>query len=335
MSILSANTLFHFTDKLQWLINILDKGFIPRCSTEFDEGNSIFGDNKHGLNVPMVCFNDIPISQLRNHIDLYGRYGIGLEKDWGIQAGVSPVFYLNKESEFVNDYLHIAGGLHNISTVLNSHAQNNQLRSVIYGLTQLQGEHSSLDLHQIDGDLFDLVIAFSALNKYYKPYKGTYRRGDKVFYDYCYYDEREWRYIPTFKNSEDQTVPEYLYEYYLMQISKRDDPGTVETLKKSLERSIKEGIPEEKIRNYSPSSMIASEEMRVKYNDALARSPRYHLVFALNRVKYIILESDTEIGLLIKALRSLQDTQPERFTDEAINLISTKIITCKQIKEDF
>jgi len=48
--------------------------------------------------IPMVCFCDIPLSQLVSHIDTYGKYGLGMSKEWGIKKGLNPVIYFNKNS---------------------------------------------------------------------------------------------------------------------------------------------------------------------------------------------------------------------------------------------
>jgi hypothetical protein len=82
---ISSNTLFHFTDKRENLINILENEFRPHFCLEN------FNFFAHDMNyregfeiaIPMVCFCDIPLSQARIHMKHYGEYGIGLSKEWG------------------------------------------------------------------------------------------------------------------------------------------------------------------------------------------------------------------------------------------------------------
>ena len=89
---LSANTLFHFTSSLDILISILTRDFIPRYSLENYNVLMPKINNRKGLEVgiPMVSFCDIPLSKVSQHIDIYGRYGIGLEKNWGLRKWNIP-----------------------------------------------------------------------------------------------------------------------------------------------------------------------------------------------------------------------------------------------------
>ena len=75
---ISANTLFHFTKKLDTLRNILMSKFYPRLCLE-----SCFLDstNKKWA-IPMVCFCDIPLSNIDQHTQKYGNYAIGIKKSW-------------------------------------------------------------------------------------------------------------------------------------------------------------------------------------------------------------------------------------------------------------
>lgn len=73
MSTLSANTLFHFTRTRETLINILKTRFYPRLSLEENFFFSKMGDK---IAYPMVCFCDIPLSQIKNHTNSYGKYAI-------------------------------------------------------------------------------------------------------------------------------------------------------------------------------------------------------------------------------------------------------------------
>lgn len=88
----SSKSLFHFTSKMEFLVSILKDGFWPRYCMEYCWGNK-------NLAIPMVCFCDIPISQIRNHINNYGKYGIGVSKKWAIDKELTPLLYFSYKNK--------------------------------------------------------------------------------------------------------------------------------------------------------------------------------------------------------------------------------------------
>jgi len=87
--VISSKALFHFTQDFETLTKILkDMSFWPRYCEEYGW--------KSRIAVPMTCFCDIPLSQIKNHINHYGCYGIGLSKEFAINKGVTPIFYVTK-----------------------------------------------------------------------------------------------------------------------------------------------------------------------------------------------------------------------------------------------
>lgn len=42
---------------------------------------------------PMVCFCDIPLSQIKNHTNSYGKYAIGLKKEWAQKWHISDTIH--------------------------------------------------------------------------------------------------------------------------------------------------------------------------------------------------------------------------------------------------
>lgn len=95
MSLLSANTLFHFTN-LENLLSILKNGFHPRYH---EEDMSLFRKFNQNIAIPMVCFCDIPLSLTKKHIKRYGGYGIGLTKKWAKENKIGPVMYCVQKSQ--------------------------------------------------------------------------------------------------------------------------------------------------------------------------------------------------------------------------------------------
>ena len=78
---ISANTLFHFTKTIDNIRNILTDTFSPRYCLEH---LAFMASENIDLAIPMVCFCDIPLSQIIDHVDTYGEYAIGLNKDWAM-----------------------------------------------------------------------------------------------------------------------------------------------------------------------------------------------------------------------------------------------------------
>jgi len=155
---ISANALFHFTGKKTNLSGILKDGcFIPRfCLEDFrflNTNNDLYCDE---FAFPMVCFCDLPLSKIGDHIKFYGGYGIGLKKSWGIRKGITPITYLTEKS------------------YLTKHLKTN-IKKLMMGEKRKD---------------------FPAeLIKYTKPVEGkTLRKGN--YEKKNFYDEREWRYIP-------------------------------------------------------------------------------------------------------------------------------------------
>lgn len=154
----SSNTMFHFTNSIENIESILKDDFIPRCSLE-----TIFtGSDKLEFAYPMVCFCDIPLSQVTKHIDFYGHYGIGLSKSWGIANGLNPVLYVESGSD-------LAIGINDVFDYLTN---------------------TKLEIDEI------VELSFTQILKHIKSYTGNFVRNNEVFEDYIFYDEREWRYLP-------------------------------------------------------------------------------------------------------------------------------------------
>jgi hypothetical protein len=100
---ISSNVLFHFTKSLDNIVDILTSGFYPHYCPEYLLGPTYTADaltdNPPSHAASMVCFCDLPLSLIKSHLNEYGQFGIGLKKQWGINHGVSPVFYIHDQSQ--------------------------------------------------------------------------------------------------------------------------------------------------------------------------------------------------------------------------------------------
>ncbi|WP_115373813.1 abortive infection system antitoxin AbiGi family protein [Adhaeribacter pallidiroseus] len=103
---LSANTLFHFTSNIDYLIGILVNGFLPRYSLEdftfaYPESRNPGIKHPFKIGVPMTCFCDIRLTQTKNHSATYGKFVIGMQKEWGIKNRITPVTYFHPYSKIL------------------------------------------------------------------------------------------------------------------------------------------------------------------------------------------------------------------------------------------
>ncbi len=90
-----SSTLFHFTKSEEILFDILLNGFWPRYCLEdvqWQQGGTGF------VAFPMVCFCDIPLARISEHVNFYGSYGLGLSREWAERNNLNPVLYISTGS---------------------------------------------------------------------------------------------------------------------------------------------------------------------------------------------------------------------------------------------
>jgi Putative abortive phage resistance protein AbiGi, antitoxin len=165
----SSNVLFHFTKSMDVLKSILKQGFAPRYCPEYSLDpldRTAAAQGRPPIRVaPMVCFCDLPLSLIRTHLKNYGRFGIGLAKEWGIKNGLTPVIYTHTKA---------------------------QTRQPIVRLTA----KAAKDIDETAANDLKFLAAFT------KPFRGAAWRSGKVKRNVRFYDEREWRYVPLMRGGE-------------------------------------------------------------------------------------------------------------------------------------
>lgn len=262
---LSSNTLFHFTNSAENLINILASGFSPRfCLEQFGANHLMSGKSTNTKEedweeaIPITCFCDLPISHISSHLEFYGSYGIGLSKNWGIKNGLTPLTYIHENSCQLG-YLSKLGRI----------AWDADKSKNIY-------------------DKENARLLFIELSGFFKPYEGEMWRINK-YVTKRFYDEREWRYIPFLLPKE---PGEFKEDYRL---SKNEFLNEIKRAKAN--KYVKENHP---------------------------------LEFDFKDIKYIIIKNDNEAKAMTEAIYS-----SPKFNEEQKIILSTKIISTEQIKEDF
>ncbi len=87
-----AHTLFHFTSSKETLKLILEHGFWPRYCLE--DIRWVGQEGADYIAFPMVCFCDIPLGRIADHVGFYGEFGLGMTKEWAYANGLNPILYL-------------------------------------------------------------------------------------------------------------------------------------------------------------------------------------------------------------------------------------------------
>lgn len=158
--------LFHFTDK-QGLFGILNSNFRVSYAKE-----TIRGKNKTTkFAAPMVSFCDLRLSELGDHMIKYGRYGVGMSKEWANANNLNTVNYINAHCSLTDSLID----------------------SVEY-LFEFQKEIDELTDLQRKKDFGQAYMSIMNLYRYTKNYEGPNTKLNIPNYRYA--DEREWRYVP-------------------------------------------------------------------------------------------------------------------------------------------
>lgn len=162
---LYPDILFHFT-KRDGLFGILEHTFKLSISVEHIVGI----DKSREFGAPMVSFCDLRLSELKDHMNKYGKYGIGLSKEWANRMGLNPVFYVNKDSPFVGNFM-------------------NAVEKLFAHLETID----DADEHTVvTSSYMHILEAY----RYIKNYEGDLKRANgSITKNYRFADEREWRYV--------------------------------------------------------------------------------------------------------------------------------------------
>lgn len=162
---IQADTLFNFTDKIDYIIeSLIHKKLYPRYCTEDIRYLQI--NNIKKIAIPMKCFCDINLHRLAIHLEWYGYFGLAFSKEWGMRQAIQPVHYINPNSKLCADF-------------------TEAFNSALAIDTEVENEHQ---INMKDYLLHNLM--------YLKPYEGNAKNPSGIIEKKCFTDECEWRYIP-------------------------------------------------------------------------------------------------------------------------------------------
>lgn len=195
----SANTLFHFMTKLEFLTSILRRGaLVPRYCPEFIDYLNIHKETLVFNKVAILqkCFCDIPFHKLaepfsvngegdayeslsndkqvdfeknNTHFAYYGEYAVAFSKVWGERKHLQPVHYINKDSQYAKQF---SGLFENILKEENVPEEYSQ--DIINRLTYIKPLRGFMNRRIAHDDFNSTTVEI---------YKN-------------FHDEQEWRYVP-------------------------------------------------------------------------------------------------------------------------------------------
>lgn len=215
---ITSSFLYHFTGgKLAAIQGILQTGYRISFSDEIeyfhDQDGSMIKERRA---IPMICFCDLPISQIRSHAHFYSNskseiFGFGMTRSWAEKNGINPIIYVSPQSymmglfNWINNYLQFQTRKGLIADVF--HGNN---KSVLESLPHYADFYSTIQQDDYnnnpnvvgavyplkDNNFEGMHKDLSRFELFYKPTHGIYHRGADQIPDHPYYFEREWRFIP-------------------------------------------------------------------------------------------------------------------------------------------
>lgn len=220
----NSNSLFHFTSKISVFKKILKNGL--RYSFAFEAfpesiiNNVVFSgfssatiedveSLEQGFAMPMISFCDIPLTRVNSHSKRYGKYAIGISKDFLCDIYkdfINPVFYADSPSiyESINT-LSLAHGiaLRSLLSQLINNDDEDVKKMCEYLIknspkAKEQTKLLPLELQNLLNTTIDLNFAINVIVSLLKPTYGVNIENKKQ----CFYDEREWRAVmPNYPDS--------------------------------------------------------------------------------------------------------------------------------------
>lgn len=206
----SANSLFHFMKKDEFLFNALQKGrLVPRYCVEDISYIGLTIDHVliNQVAVLQKCFCDMPLHQLtkkfyleltdknslsaekqrevlnNTHTAFYGEYAIAFSKKWGIKHGLTPVHYISEQAS--------------------------TLKSMQESFSAIMSQESVQD--EMANEFIDRLA-------YIKPLQGTMGRtieGKTISFVKNFHDEKEWRYVPPISILSNLNMERLIFKSYI------------------------------------------------------------------------------------------------------------------------
>lgn len=298
----SANTLFHFMSKMDFLKTALKNKCLDAryCIENISYlGLKLNGEPINEIAVLQKCFCDIPLAmsakrskikiqeidlkklsekyivnseRYQSHTDFYGEYGIGFSKQWAENKNIQPVQYLASCSQYTKNMSKVLQHLLNATDISDIEFEDALMRFCF--IKPLHGiMNRKLEFQRKDGSI---------------------EKDIDVSVEKNFHDEKEWRFVP--KIEDIHTIfPE---EYPI--IANKDSIFQIHMDKEYLDRRINE----------------------------LAKKKVSSLPFEFDDIRYLIVPSQTQKLDLINHIDSLDLSKEQKY------LLCSKILTLDEIRKD-
>ena len=154
-----TNTLFHSCKKFEFLKSVIkESGFKASYADEIIDDNEV--------KTLMVSFSNVALFESESQIN-YGKYAVGLTKDWGIKNELEPVIYTYDSS------INGASFMENMN------------------ITGRMKVRECVNNPALDDKVTTLFVNSINFLEYLKPYIVTNQKGE----EFIAYNDREWRYV--------------------------------------------------------------------------------------------------------------------------------------------
>ncbi len=183
-----SNELFHFVgrkekgkeEQYNILKNILSKCSIglgdPDISVYRYDPNKKLSSNEL-YDPDMVCFCDIPISEINIHMIKYSAFGISFKKNYLITKGANPVWYISSNSQT---------GPRSIDQLRKNFEYHDEKHEDFNKLEELMDKHKAFDDDNLKNEI---KCYFSHIYSFMKFFDAELDDIDEK----NFYMEREWR----------------------------------------------------------------------------------------------------------------------------------------------
>lgn len=216
----TSNSLFHFTYSIDILSKIFQTKFYGSyCKEQFECKSSKEEILSYTIYVPKISFCDIPEETINKYTS-YGKYCIGLSKEWAKRNRLNPVLYIENNSiiaeSFIRAFKGTPLGVGFVNKTVSELAELfRQTESSPDRQAILQGIDHLLNLAEAMGK----IVVFGQFSPFYiKSYEDDLPRKSGVIKNYRFYDEREWCYVPeSLQTSNDLYKNEQQYNEWRQQ----------------------------------------------------------------------------------------------------------------------